>query len=181
MQAIGLILIVIGCMAGSLVAVLEVDSIDWAYFVPCLVTGGVGVALVQIAVRRRATDAGRLESNAQVLNRSLEQIVAGLSALEGEKEGLDPYDLPERIDATFRDDITAFVDARESIGHIWGLRAYGDIMSHFAAGERYLNRVWSAAADGYIDEASTYIGRSHEQFSEALRKLVALEAGRNAA
>lgn len=181
MQAIGLILIVIGFLAGSLVAVLDVDVIDWALFVPCLVTGVVGVILVQIAIRRRATDAGRLASNAEALTRSLEQIVAGLSALDSEKESLDPYDLPERIDATFRDDINAFVDARESIGHIWGLRAYGDIMSHFAAAERYLNRVWSAAADGYIDEATTYIGRSHEQFSEALRKLSALNAERKSA
>ena len=41
----------------------------------------------------------------------------------------------------------------------------------FAAAERYLNRVWSASTDGYIDEAHTYLGRSREQFDEA-RKIL---------
>ena len=41
-------------------------------------------------------------------------------------------------------------------------------MSKFAAGERYLNRVWSTAADGYIDEAHASLSRSRQQFDEAL-------------
>jgi hypothetical protein len=48
-------------------------------------------------------------------------------------------------------------------------------MSHYAAGERYLNRVWSAAADGYIDESHTYIGRAQTQFEEANERLKALQ------
>ena len=31
--------------------------------------------------------------------------------------------------------------------------------------------MWSAAADGYIDESQDYVGRSREQFAEALRRL----------
>jgi hypothetical protein len=44
-------------------------------------------------------------------------------------------------------------------------------MSSFAAGERYLNRVWSASADGYIDEVSAYIDKAREQFVESLEKV----------
>jgi len=44
-------------------------------------------------------------------------------------------------------------------------------MSHFASGERYLNRVWSASADGYIDEVSAYLEKAKLQFSEALEKV----------
>jgi hypothetical protein len=44
-------------------------------------------------------------------------------------------------------------------------------MSHFAAGERYLNRVWSASADGYIDEVNTYLDKAQEQFVEALAQV----------
>jgi hypothetical protein len=40
-----------------------------------------------------------------------------------------------------------------------------------------LNRVWSTAADGYIDEAHTYVGRSLEQFDAALKRLEALRSG----
>ena len=55
-------------------------------------------------------------------------------------------------------------------------RAYADVMSHFAAAERYLNRVWSCAADGYIDEAHTYIGRARVQFLEALQRFEELRS-----
>jgi len=44
-------------------------------------------------------------------------------------------------------------------------------MSHFASGERYLNRVWSASADGYVDEITAYLDKAQEQFAEALNNI----------
>lgn len=176
MRNIGLVLIILGFLAGALIAVLDPAAIRWSWFVPSLAVGIVGVVLVQVAIRRHATDATRLETNTRILNQSLGRLVSNLRALDDEKESVDTYDLPERIDQTFREDIGAFVDARESMVHIWGMQSYADVMSHFAAGERYLNRVWSCAADGYIDEAHTYITRSRAQFAEALAKLEALSA-----
>ncbi len=76
-----------------------------------------------------------------------------------------------RIDELFTEDLDIFVEARQSIAHIYGLSAYGDVMSSFVAGERYLNRVWSASADGYIDEVNTYIEKACEQFTECLDKI----------
>jgi len=73
------------------------------------------------------------------------------------------------IDRRFRDDLFAFADARRSMIVLFGLQAYADIMSAFAAGERYLNRVWSASTDGYVDEVLQTIDRAHEQFVEARR------------
>jgi hypothetical protein len=46
-----------------------------------------------------------------------------------------------------------------------------DIMSEFAAGERYINRVWSASADGYDGEATSYLNRAAEQFKHAQSRL----------
>ena len=174
MRSIGLVLITIGSLAGALVAVLDPAAIRWAWFVPCLVVGVIGVTLVQIGMRQHAMDATRLESNTQILGESLQKIVAALAQLDDTKEQVDTYSLPDLIDHTFREDIGHFVDARESIVHIWGMQSYADIMNHFAAGERYLNRVWSCAADGYIDEAHAYISRSRAQFGEALQKFAAL-------
>ncbi len=68
----------------------------------------------------------------------------------------------------FPDDQDAFVQARKSIAHSFSLQGYADVMNPFAAGERYLNRVWSASTDGYVDEAHTYISKAREQFEEAL-------------
>ena len=43
----------------------------------------------------------------------------------------------------------------------------------FAAGERYLNRVWSSSIDGWIDEVRLYLGHARDQFRLALDKLIA--------
>jgi hypothetical protein len=55
--------------------------------------------------------------------------------------------------------------------HLYGLQTYADIMSEFASGERYVNRVWSASADGYGDEASAYLDRARAQFEHAYGQL----------
>jgi len=60
-----------------------------------------------------------------------------------------------------------FANARESMKHVFGLQNYADVMSAFAAGERYVNRVWSASTDGYVDEVRNYLNRATEQFREA--------------
>ena len=171
MQKLGLLFIFIGVVGGSLVAVLDKDTINWGWFVPLLVMGAIGVALVQIALRREATDTTRTAADFEALHASLGAIVDNLGTLDQDKTNIDVYDLPDRIDAGFRNDIVTFVEARMSIAHVHGMQAYADVMSHFAAGERYLNRVWSCAADGYIDEAHEYVGRSRAQFSEARHKL----------
>ena len=176
MRHLGLLLITLGFIGGSLVAVLDKQAVDFTWFLPCLGIGAIGVALVQVAIRREATDQGRTGTNMKVLNSSLASIVSKMAQLDETKQDIFVYDLPDRIDEAFRDDISNFVGSRESIAHVHGMQAYGDVMSHFAAAERYLNRVWSCAADGYVDEAQTYISRSHEQFREALSKLESLEA-----
>jgi len=171
MQKIGLFLILVGCVGGCLIAVLDKEVISWAQFAPFLAAGALGVAMVQLALRQEAADVGKAEANLESLESSLGAIVKNLAALDGDKDSMDVYDLPDHIDATFRRDIFTFVEARESIAHVHGVQAYADVMSHFAAAERYLNRVWSCAADGYIDEAHEYIARAHEQFAESLQRL----------
>ena len=75
------------------------------------------------------------------------------------------------IDARLRDDLRRFADARESLVHLFDLQAYANVRSDFAAGERYINRVWSASADGYDGEARHYLGKAAAQFRAAGRQL----------
>jgi hypothetical protein len=44
-------------------------------------------------------------------------------------------------------------------------------MNCLTAGERYLNRVWSASADGYVDEVNEYLERVQVQFEGAPEQL----------
>jgi hypothetical protein len=82
--------------------------------------------------------------------------------------------LSECIGREFPRDLDAFVQARESVAHRFGLQAYAEVMNPFAAGERYLNRVWSTSTDGYVDEAHRYIDMAREQFESALAEFRAL-------
>jgi len=109
--------------------------------------------------------------NMQDIETSLQSIVENITRLNAEKTSINPYDVRHRIDECFPEAITSFVDAREGIAEIYGLQAYADVMSYFAAGERYLNRVWSASADGYINEVNAYLDKAQVQFTEALDKI----------
>jgi hypothetical protein len=60
--------------------------------------------------------------------------------------------------------------------HLFGLQAYADIMSSFAAGERYINRVWSASADGYDVEAAKYLDKAAQQFAGTQEQLSAISS-----
>jgi hypothetical protein len=77
------------------------------------------------------------------------------------------YEARFEIDRLLREDLNNFANARESMHHVFGLQNYADVMSAFAAGERYVNRVWSASTDGYVDEVRTYLKRATEQLREA--------------
>ena len=111
-----------------------------------------------------------LEVNRSELRESLQNVVRDLGEIanDGSASGAD---LRDRIDLKLRDDLRRFADARSSMVHLFGLQTYADIMSSFAAGERYINRVWSASADGYDEEAATYIEKAAKQFAEAQRQL----------
>ena len=89
-----------------------------------------------------------------------------MTTFSKDKKDINVYDIHGKIDEFFMNDIETFLEARESIIHQYTMQSYADLMNHFAAGERYLNRVWSCSVDGYIDEAHNYITRAREQFEE---------------
>jgi hypothetical protein len=167
MKKLGFGLIAVGFVSGALVSVMDEQSILWGYFVLAMAVGTVGVGLVHLADRQRKDDSETLEADLGELLASLDNIVGRIRELNRDKEAIDPYEIRHHIDDQFSSDLKTFVDARESLGHVYGLEAYADVMMHFAAGERYLNRVWSASADGYVDEVHTYLQQAEEQFQRA--------------
>jgi hypothetical protein len=175
MRYLGYVLITVSFLVCSYLTVLNEFAVNWGLFIPFLLVGVAGVAIARISTRREAESEDVVTKNIGSLRTSLENVVTNIRQLNKDKESIDVYDLPQQIDSIFLDDLNTFVDARESIGHAYTLQDYADIMSHYAAGERYLNRVWSAAADGYIDESHTYIGRAQTQFEEANERLKALQ------
>lgn len=171
MRKIGYLMITAGFLAGAIVATVDKENVRWGYFVPAMAIGAAGVAMARLGRRRESRVEGKLTSDIQSIEASLKRIVENVTRLNAQKASINTYDVRRRIDELFPEDLTVFVEARESIAHSYGLSAYADVMSSFAAGERYLNRVWSASADGYIDEVNAYLEKSQAQFVESLDKI----------
>ena len=160
-----------GFLAGALFAVLDKLDVQWGIFSAALALGAAGIVVLRLGERHESRSQGKLALNMQDIETSLQSIVENITRLNAEKTSINPYDVRHRIDECFPEPITSFVDAREGIAEIYGLQAYADVMSYFAAGERYLNRVWSASADGYINEVNAYLDKAQVQFTEALDKI----------
>lgn len=168
MKTLGRVFISLGFLAGSLVAVQSPqDQVAWAGYVPALALGIVGVVLARWAGRRDAHQPATLNLNRQQLGEGLDRLLARARELSRELQAGLPAEVHTRIDQLFRADLDAFAESRGAIVRLHGLAAYAEVMNEFAAGERYLNRAWSASVDGYLDEARDYVTRAAHQFEQA--------------
>ena len=170
MKNLGYFLLAGGFLAGAFATALDVQNVNWTMFAIA-----AGAAIVGLIVFRRQESAHArsdevLETNRGELRESIDNIVRDLGEITGDAATTGAA-LRESIDLKLRTDLRRFADARESMVHLFGLQTYADIMSSFAAGERYINRVWSASADGYDNEAATYLVKAAEQFVEAREQL----------
>jgi len=167
MKTLALMLVTVSFLTGAFLSSLDPETVNWVYMTPTLLLGLVGLWLHRRATRREIHAGQRLAGNIDVLGSSLDNITRNLDALSARGDDLPVYEARFEIDRLFRDDLSRFAEARESMIHVFGMQNYADVMSNFAAGERYINRVWSASTDGYVDEVRLYLTRAREQFREA--------------
>ena len=172
MKKIAYVLLCGGFLAGAYATALNTVAVDWTLFAIAAAAAVAGVVLAKRADRAHAKSDTVLETNRNELNESLGNIVRDLQQMSAGTP-LSGDALRDWIDATLRPDLRRFADARESMVHLYGLQTYADIMSEFAAGERYINRVWTSSADGYDGEADTYLRRAAAQFDHARQQLAA--------
>jgi len=167
MQMLAKLLVVLAFLGGAFLASLDPVKMDWVAFIPVIIVGAIGVFLSKRMEAAAAKDDAVLTANRADMEESLTNILVNLKALDGRKDKIPTYEMRFEIDELFRDDLIRFAEARDTMKHIFGLRAFADIMSSFAAGERYINRVWSASTDGYVDEVLMYVEKSLNQFIHA--------------
>jgi hypothetical protein len=167
MKKIAITMIIAAFLAGSFLSVLDPRVVNWGLMAPVLLFGAIGLWLYRRAHHSEARAGDRLSGNINILAASLDNILANLAKINESKADLPTYEARFEIDRLFRDDLNNFAEARESMVHVFGMQNYADVMSNFAAGERYINRVWSASTDGYVDEVNLYLERAHKQFGEA--------------
>ncbi len=171
MKNVAYLLLIGGFLGGAYVTALDIEKVDWMLFGIAAIAAIAGVILAKRADKARATSGEVLENNRNELNDSLANVVRDIKQMtSGQMEKGEA--LRDWIDDKLRPDLRRFAEARESMVHLYGMQTYADIMSEFAAGERYINRVWSASVDGYDKEAETYLYKAARQFADAQGQLM---------
>lgn len=160
-------MIAAGFLGAAYATSLHARQVDWTLFAIAAFISAAGVIIAKRLDSADARSESVLNTNRTELNESIANIVKQLD----ETAHASGEQLRDWIDEQLRPDLRRFADARESMVHLYGLQTYADIMSNFATGERYINRVWSSSADGYESEAATYLKKAAEQFAEAQTQL----------
>ena len=166
-KTLSLIIIMVSFLAGAFISVLDPTLVNWTWFAPVLAVGVIALYIYRKAHHVEAKASHRLSGNLQILDTSLSNILKNLEIVNADSINLPVYEARFEIDRLLREDLNNFANARESMKHVFGMQNYADVMSAFAAGERYINRVWSASTDGYVDEVHSYLERATKQFREA--------------
>jgi hypothetical protein len=172
MKKIAYLLLIAGFLVGAYATALDDQQVDWMLFGAAAVAAIAGVLIAKRQDNAAARSESVLETNRSELNESIANVVDDLTQMT---DGVSAQgtQLRDWIDDKLRPDLRRFAEARQSMVHLFGLQTYADIMSNFATGERYINRVWTASADGYDGEAEQYLGKAAEQFRNAQSQLAA--------
>lgn len=176
MKNIGYFLLAGGFLAGAYATSLDTQHVNWTLFSIAAIAAVAGLVIFKRQASAIARSDTVLDLNRNELRESIQNIVKDLGEIRNNGP-LSGVELRDAIDLRLRTDLRRFAEARESMVHLFGLQAYADIMSSFAAGERYINRVWSSSADGYDEEATNYLEKAAKQFAEAQQQLMQAVGG----
>ena len=143
----------------------------WPDTLPVFLVGAV-LAIVGIVLWRKATsalkqeagEAGENEHDALALLNGLQEPLAELRKASG---NLDSATLLSRVDSLLDGYVLPMGETRQQFIDRFGMEKGAEILVTLAFGERMLNRVWSAAADGHLPEALSSLEESGDAFIEA--------------
>jgi hypothetical protein len=183
LRLLGHLLLWTGFFTGSFLAVRNAEvagdkwaTIQWPWYAIALFVGICGVVVLRLTQRQATTHAHKLEDDLATINDSMQHLKRKLTDLKKQKESVHVGSVLHFIDDELMPHVADFVDARESMIHTFGMQQYADVMTDFAAGERNINRAWSASADGYIDEVWASIDRADDKMQAVCEKLASFKS-----
>ena len=171
-QLLGQILFVLG-IGTTVIGGAKAPAADatWPDTLPVFLAGAV-LAIVGIVLWRKAANAlkkqgaeGGAEQHDPVA--LLSELQAPLSSLRSDANSLDAGTLLSRVDVLLDSYILPIGETRQQFIDRFGMEKGAEILVTLAFGERMLNRVWSAAADGHLPEALSSLEESGDAFVEA--------------
>ena len=135
------------------------NLIPWVWYLISAATCIAGIVVLFKAKSTEGQKSETSESSLAEINTSFDRLIGNIQSLANDVQAIPPSQITNRIDDQLADDFRIIAEGRESITKEFGLDIFADVMTQFAAGERAINRAWSAAADGYVDEADACINR----------------------
>ena len=177
MNILGQLLLWGGFLSGSLATVLNQekkiawDTIPWAWYITSVIVCIAGIVLLRISKTSSTESTVESTANLAEIRTSLANLLKHMNELLGQMPEMAPSEMVAFIDDVLAPDFQIFADGRNAITSEMGLPKFADVMTHFSAGERAINRAWSAAADGYVDEATTCVKRGVAMLNDAEQEL----------
>lgn len=172
MKTLGPLLFALGVgVAISAGAKLPEDGATWPttlpIFVVALAIGVAGVVMWHLQVRAHAStqDAQRTTSALSYL----EGFAVPARELSGRITGLSAEQICAEVDRLLLEYIHPFAEGRQQVIRQLGMEKGAELLICVAYGERMLNRTWTAAADGHLEEALSSYPEALEAFDEAAR------------
>ena len=182
LNVIGQAFLWLGFLGASCAAVWNLENeenswatIPWQSYVASIGLGALGVVALRISAASHREEGGRVTAEFSTLRTSLDAIQAGIAELRDAITNDDPQGIVDYIDDCLVEPFNDFADARNALVQRFGLQGFAEVMTPFASAERFVNRAWSAAADGYIGEAVNSLTRAHQYVEQADAKMRELD------
>ena len=147
------------------------DKETWPTTLPVFLAAGV-VAAVGIFLWRKALAAQKAQGNLGASDAKdpvllLQGLIEPLKTLRKDAPHMDTDSLVTRVDALLDQYVLPMGEERQGFIDRFGMEKGAEILVTLAFGERMMNRVWSAAADGHLPEATASLNESTDAFIEA--------------
>ncbi len=174
----GQILLWLGFLGGAFVSVLRLENaeapwqtIPWPLYGLFAAIGVAGVVLLRIDKAAQRAHSASSEDGLEKVTQYLSQAAGKVATLAAQLQDMTCEQVLEYIDDDCGPLLAEFADGRMLISDRFGTSIFAEVMTEFASGERYLNRAWSAAADGYVDEVEASVGYANDFLTAAVHSL----------
>ncbi len=181
MRPLGHVLLWGGFLAASYASVSQLENaenkwatIPWPGYAVAMAVGIVGIVFLRLAAQQDHADEEKTDAEYSVVRASLDKVADVVARLCDQSEHL-PSQVLRTIDDQCVEPFADFADSRQALVKRFGMKVYADVMTEFASAERYVNRSWSAAADGYVVEVKASLDRANTHLQKAKALLVAAE------
>ncbi|MEZ4469278.1 MAG: hypothetical protein R3F60_00465 [bacterium] len=142
---------------------------SWPIFAVGFAVALIGVVLWRIERAAHRKAAASEEGGENDPFRLLQGLLAPAQAFAGEIDQLDGKAICAGVDELLDTWIHPLGEARQRVVDRLGMNDGAEVLVTLAYGERILNRVWSAAADGHLTEARSVLPDALHAFQDAAR------------